>query len=162
MTAIISGVPIFLSFFFFAVFSGSDCYLQMSCLMTKPTKWHVRPGKIQISLGILSFWSESSLSAWRKLRSLATHWAHSEDSDRTGHIPRLIWVFAGRTVILLVLSWGRSNRYYLSLFSLTHGLCRFNVTIWQNQPNDCMPCKDSDQPVHPPSLIRVFAVYSRS
>ena len=38
-------------------------------------------------------WSESSLSAWRKLRSLATHWAHSEDSDRNG----LIWVFAGRT-----------------------------------------------------------------
>ena len=36
-------------------------------------------------------------SAWRKLRSLATHWAHSEDSDQTGRIPRLIWVFAGRT-----------------------------------------------------------------
>ena len=26
-------------------------------------------------------WSESSLSAWRKLGSLATHWAHSEDAD---------------------------------------------------------------------------------
>ena len=34
---------------------------------------------------------------WRKLRSLATHWAHSEDSDQTGRMPRLIWVFAGRT-----------------------------------------------------------------
>ena len=34
----------------------------------------------------------------------ATHWAHSEDSDKTGRMPRLIWVFAGRTLILLVLS----------------------------------------------------------
>ena len=40
---------------------------------------------------------QSSLSAWRKLGSLATHWAHSEDSDQTGRMPRLIWVFAGRT-----------------------------------------------------------------
>ena len=28
-------------------------------------------------------WSESSLSAWRNLGSLATRWAHSEDSDQT-------------------------------------------------------------------------------
>ena len=42
-----------------------------------------RPAKTQISLGICPVWSESSLSAWRKLGSLATHWAHSEDSDQT-------------------------------------------------------------------------------
>ena len=53
-------------------------------------------------------WSESSLSAWRKFGSLATHWTHSEDSDQTGRMPRVIWVFAGRTVISLVLSWGGS------------------------------------------------------
>ena len=40
---------------------------------------------------------QSSLSAWRKLRSLATHWAHREDSDQSGRMPRLNWVFAGRT-----------------------------------------------------------------
>ena len=34
----------------------------------------------------------SSLSAWRNLGSLATHWAHSEDSDQTGWMPRLICV----------------------------------------------------------------------
>ena len=76
--------------------------------MTKPAKWHVRPAKTQISLGIRPVWSESSLSAWRKLGSLATHWAHSEDSDQTGWMPRLIRGFAGRKVILLVLSWGGS------------------------------------------------------
>ena len=80
----------------------------LSRLMTKPTKWHVCPAKTQISLGIRQVWSESSLSAWTKLGSLATHWAHSEDSNQTGWMPRLIWVFAGCTVILLVLSWGGS------------------------------------------------------
>ena len=42
-------------------------------LKTKPTKWHVCPAK-------------SSLSAWRKLGSLATHWAHSEHSDQIGQM----------------------------------------------------------------------------
>ena len=64
----------------------------------------VRPAKTQISLGIRPVWSESSLSARRNLGPLATHWAQSEDSDQTSRMPRLIWVFAGRTLILLVLS----------------------------------------------------------
>ena len=58
----------------------------LSSLMTKPTKWHVRPG-----------WSESSLYAWRNIGPSATHWVHSKDSDQTERMPRLIWVFAGRT-----------------------------------------------------------------
>ena len=70
---------------------------QMSRDMTKPTKWHVCPAKTQISLGIRSVWSKSSLSAWRKHGSLATHLDHSEDSDQTGRMPRLIWVYAGHT-----------------------------------------------------------------
>ena len=45
--------------------------------MTKPTKWHMRPAKTQISLGIRPVWSESSLSAWRKPGPLATLWSHS-------------------------------------------------------------------------------------
>ena len=86
----------------------------MSRLMTKPTKWHVRPAKTQDSLGFRLVWSESSLSAWRKLGSLATHWAPREDCDQTGRMPRLIWVFAGRTVILQFLSWGGSYHKWLS------------------------------------------------
>ena len=70
----------------------------------KTNKVTMRPAKTQFSLGIRPVWSESSLSAWRKLRPLATQWAHSEDSDQTGRIPRPIWVFAGHTVSLLVLS----------------------------------------------------------
>ena len=82
----------------------------------KISKVSVRPAKTQISLGIRPDWSQSSLSAWRKLGPLATHWAHSEDSDQTGRMPRLIWVFAGRTATLLVLSRGGSN--VLSKFPL--------------------------------------------
>ena len=54
-------------------------YNHMSRLVTKQTKWHVRPAKTQISLGIRPVWSESSMAAWRKIGSLASHWAHSED-----------------------------------------------------------------------------------
>ena len=62
----------------------------------KATKWPERPVKTQISLGIHPVWSEFSLSEWRKLGSLATHSPHSKDwSD--WWMPRLIWVFAGRT-----------------------------------------------------------------
>ena len=32
------------------------------------------------------------------------------------------------------------------------------AATWQNQHNECAPSEDSDQPGHPPSLIRVFAV----
>ena len=68
----------------------------MSRPATKPTMW---------------------LCAQRRIRSAdqpghpheePTHWAHSEDSDQTWQMPRLIGVFAGCTVILLVLSWGGS------------------------------------------------------
>ena len=50
----------------------------LSCSMTKPTKW-LLPAKTQISLGVLPVWSDALLSTCRKLGSLATHGAHSED-----------------------------------------------------------------------------------
>ena len=39
----------------------------------KTNKMTLHPAKTQISLGIRPVWSESSLSTWRKLGSLATH-----------------------------------------------------------------------------------------
>ena len=69
----------------------------MSHRMTKATKWHVRPAKTRISLGIHPVWSESSLCAqWVGKDPDFLH-ADREDSDQTGRMPRLIWVFAGRT-----------------------------------------------------------------
>ena len=90
------------------------------------TTWHVRPAKTQTSLG----GSESSLSAWRNLGTLATHWAHSEDPDQTGRMPRLIWVFAGRTVILLFLSCRGSNLdsdHVFEWFSLQVAILRLKL-----------------------------------
>ena len=69
----------------------------MSPIMTKPTKWYVRPAKTQISLGIRPVWSESSLCAQWVAKDLSFLHADSEESDKTGPMPRLIWVFAGPT-----------------------------------------------------------------
>ena len=82
--------------------------------MTKPTKWHVRPAKTQISLGIRPVWSASSLSACRNLESWATHWAHREDSDQTRRMPRLIWVFAERTVHFVGFVTRRFNWHHVN------------------------------------------------
>ena len=92
-------------------FLGSNLLRQNEPCHEKTNKVTVRPAKTQISLGIRPVRSESSLSAWRKLGSLATHKAHSEDTDQTGRISRLICVFAGCTVILLVLSCRGSNKH---------------------------------------------------
>ena len=88
--------------------------------MTKPTKWLCAQRRFR------SAWASaqsSLLPPWRNLGSLATHWAHSKDSDQTGQMPRLIWVFAGCTVTLLVLSCRSSFDLYL-LFNIVVG----NVT----------------------------------
>ena len=76
-------------------FSGR--YIYLSLRMTKSTKWHMRPSKTQISLGIRPVWSESSLSARRNmgflsypLSALPILWSDWADAS-------LIWVFAGRT-----------------------------------------------------------------
>ena len=82
----------------------------MSRLMTKPTKWLCAQWRLRSAWA--SAQSDQSLRCppqWRSTEPLATHWAHSEGSDQTGRMPILIWVFAGRTVILLVLSWGGWN-----------------------------------------------------
>ena len=82
----------------------------LSRLITKPTKWHGRPAKTQISLDIRPDWTESSLSAWRKPGSLATHWVHSEDSGQTGHDPqRRLWSDWADAQADLSLRWAHSH-----------------------------------------------------
>ena len=70
----------------------------------KTYKMGVRSAKTQISLDIRPVWSESSLCVQRTAKDPRFLYADSEDSDQTGRMPRLIWVFAGRTLSLLVLS----------------------------------------------------------
>ena len=63
--------------------------MNLSHLVTKLTKWHVRPAKTQISLGICPIWSESSLS-------------------QPAHPPSLIIVFDVRMKKAWVLSYSLS------------------------------------------------------
>ena len=74
----------------------------------KTNKMSLHPAKTQISLGIRRVLSESSLCAQWVAKGPNFLHEDSEDSDQAGRMPRLIWVFAGRTVTLLVLSWGDS------------------------------------------------------
>ena len=66
--------------------------------MTKPTMW------LCAQLRLRPVWSESSLCAQWVAKDPSFLHADSENSDQTGRMPRLIWVFAGRTATLLVLS----------------------------------------------------------
>ena len=68
------------------------------------TKWHVRPVKTQMSLGIRPVWSESSLCAQWVAKDLSFLHAVSEDSDQTGRMPGRSRSSLGAHVILLVLS----------------------------------------------------------
>ena len=61
----------------FKCFYRSEQY-NMSCFVTKPTKWHVHPAKTQISLGIRLVRSVFAVRWW-KLGPLATQWVHKED-----------------------------------------------------------------------------------
>ena len=58
--------------------------------------------------------SDQSLRCPHEEGSLATHWADSKYSDQTGWMPRLIWFFAGRKLVLFVLSCCGSCDFYLS------------------------------------------------
>ena len=91
----------------------------------KTSKMTVRPAMTQISLGIHLVWSVSLLCIqWIAEDPRFLH-ADSDDSDQTGRMPRLIWVFAGHTVILLVLSWGGSYMFCKSFIAAWYfGDCR--------------------------------------
>ena len=74
----------------------------------KTNKMSVRPAKTQIRLGG-SAWA--SVQSDQSLRPALTGYLRTQSffmrtakTDQTGQMPRLIWVFAGRTFILLVLS----------------------------------------------------------
>ena len=70
----------------------------------KINKMSVRPAKTEISLGGDAQSDQSSL--WVQWTAKDPRFLHADNdgSDQTGWMPRLIWVSAGRTVILLVLS----------------------------------------------------------
>ena len=92
--------------------------------MSKPTKWLCAQRRLR------SAWEsaqsdQSSLCAQRVVKDPSFLHTNSEDSDQIGRMPRLIWVFAGHTLILFVLSSRRSYTECLTSY-LTHSLCDFD------------------------------------
>ena len=110
--------------------------------------------KTRLSLGICPVWSESSLSAGRKLGSLATHWPHSEDwsdradaqadlSLRSAHISFCCFCHEAAHTILCLQSfnlfkviqtllwpwkWGKGHQHY-QLFSLSQA---YHINLLQS------------------------------
>ena len=82
----------------------SNYYNHTNRHVTKPTKWLCAQRRLRSAWASAQSDQESSLSAWRKLGSLSTHWAQAKTLIRLGGMPRMNWVFAGRTCHLLVLS----------------------------------------------------------
>ena len=160
----------------------------MSHLMTKPTKWHVHPAKTQIRLGIHPVWSETSLCALWVAKDPSFLQADSEDSDQTGWMPRLNWVFAGRTrhFVDFVVKQLSMQAPYLGEYTF-FSFCFLYLKIVGTNPSlayilkkhlesmlftvSCHKLKvmqkrimkwayEGQNQQNPPSLIRVFAVCS--
>ena len=137
----------------------------------KTNKMTVHPAKTQISLGTHPVWSESSLSAWRKLVSLATHWAHIEDSDAEAD-PSLCWahtVFVGFVMTVSHLMFFLSLCPYFEFRYSPDNSYFFNqtpkpATIGPRQANLVLiayaSSEGSGEPAHPRSLARTFAARS--
>ena len=96
-------------------------------------------------------------------------WANSVDADQTvpsGTIWSGLTLFVIPSAFLDTLLYGKFELYlFLWVSKFYRFLWRWQskgkwAISWQNQQNDCVPSEDSDQPGHPPSLIRVFAVHS--
>ena len=96
----------------------------------KTNKLTVRPAKTQISLGIRPVWSKSSLCAQWVAKVPRFFHADREDSDQTGRMPRLIWVFAGRTLTLLVLSCRGSYEAVIYITTGRYNFVRSRRTHW--------------------------------
>ena len=107
---------------------------QMRRLVTKPTQWHVRPAKIQISLGIRPDWSEVSLCAQWVSKDPSFLHADGEYSDQTGRMPRLIWVFAGCTChfvgfVVRRLKWTADVKSLAANALKRKPLCNYSWTV---------------------------------
>ena len=118
------------SLFFLAL--GKRINLNLSRLVTKP-KCGCAPSEDSDEPGIRPVRSVFACAQWVAKGPSFLH-ADSEDSDLTGRMPRLIWVFAGRTLTLLVLSRGRSfsfvNIYTVVMSGLQPDKLMFS-TFWE-------------------------------
>ena len=146
---------------------------QLSRDMTNPTKWVCAQRR--------PVWSESSLSARRKLGSLATHWAQAKTLIRLGGCPgwsesslgaqSLCW-FCHEAAQFAVKKYCRAVkiiRLSLSIRNALQNASRLdiywrericNIFKWTGPWENVSYAnnKGADQPAHPRSLISAFVV----
>ena len=149
------------------VWSVSTLFASFGCIIIllifepphgKINKRHVHPAKTRISLGIRPVWSESSLCAQRVTKDPRFLHADREDADQTAQMPRLVWVFAGRTchfvgfvMSRLILGYSSYNNFLGYLNSSHFYGNRFHkknvqttVNIKKNWTPEKMGPKDAD------------------
>ena len=114
-----------------------------------------------------SAYSDWSLRCQHEESFLATLWVHSEDSDQTGQMPRLIWVFAGHTFHFVGFDMRQLIFYFLPLSDA--GIIFFFLKVFKiivllepyHEKICLMPYADNkgaDQLAHPHSLISPLVV----
>ena len=122
----------------------------------------MRTTKAQISLRIRAFWSAPLLFPDWIVWYLYFLCPKFQATTYLLWLRRPVCVLPGRKPQRQVFSWRGSNTNvpYIILYIYLNKI-RFKLNwaaTWQNQQSGCAPSQDSDQPGHPPSLIRVFAV----
>ena len=77
-------------------------------------------------------------------------WWYSKNQKKYFFFQPKVWVFT------LGYHFGKFANF---LITSDRPICSYRwAATWQNKQNDCASSEESDQPGHPPSLIRVFAV----
>ena len=85
-------------------------------------------------------WPESSQCTQWVAKDPSFLHADSEDSDQTGQMPRLIWVFAGRTChfVGFVMGWLVYSKQYTAK-DLSNGTFRSGKTVQSWRSLNCLP-----------------------
>ena len=133
----------------------TNCRRFMSHLMTKPTKW------LRAQRRLRSAWTsaqsdQSSLCAQWVAKNPSFLRADSKDFDQTGRMPRLIWVFIGRTChfVGFVMRWLKRPCYLYDMLLLT-----LHWTIKNHKTNQVsITSKISMFAARPQKLLRFYSV----
>ena len=81
---------------FLCVSSSFCCWHKMSHLVTKPTKWLCAQRRLRSAWASVQSDQSSLCGKWVAKDPSFLH-VDSDDSDQTGRMPKLIWVFTGCT-----------------------------------------------------------------
>ena len=128
--------------------------------------WYLSPmraAKVQASLRIRAVSPEPSLLAHTSSESRGTFRQRKPDPWpfwMAGHAQlKFVMAECSKTQIRLTRhKWSTCTQTQNILKLLYHACKKYWAATWQNHQCGCAPSEDSDQPGHPPSLIRVFAV----